>query len=340
MPTLIRLAVDASGGDSGLHTVVSASARFVQVNPFVRLTLVGQVDALRDLVPRHDQISCLDAADIVTMSDRPAFALRNKTNSSMAKAVQLVAKGEADACISAGNTGALMAFGLKYLGTLPDISRPAICKAVPNIHGICYLLDLGANLSATAVQLQQFAVMGASMAQIGGKEQPRVGLLNVGREPQKGGDLQQRAAELMDNTPGLFYHGFVEGGDIFTGRADVIVCDGYTGNTLLKASEGVTTLLGRDLDQRFHRSPLARLAGWLASPYLAEWRQANDPTSLNGAALLGLKGIVVKSHGAASDTGFMSALQVAFDQASNNIPRLIAESVQRTIRTGGGNGEK
>lgn len=253
----------------------------------------------------------------------------------MAKTVQLVADGSADACVSAGNTGALMAFGLKYLGTLPDIARPAICKAVPNIHGACYLLDLGANLSATADQLQQFAVMGAAMARVTGNSNPVVGLLNVGREPQKGGELQQKAAAQIKATPGLVYIGFVEGGDIYTGRADVIVCDGFTGNALLKASEGVASLLGIDLNRRFSGTPRARLAGWLARPYMREWRRANDPATLDGAALLGLNGVVIKSHGSASEVGFRSALKVAYGQAKNNIPQLISESVQSKAKTGG-----
>lgn len=269
------------------------------------------------------------------MSDRPALALRNKTNSSMAKAVRLVADGRADACVSAGNTGALMAFGLKYLGTLPDITRPAICRAVPNVHGVCYLLDLGANLSATPDQLQQFAVMGAAMARITGSSNPLVGLLNVGREPQKGGGLQQKAAAQIAATPGLTYIGFVEGSDIYTGRVDVIVCDGFTGNALLKASEGVASLLGADLIRRFNGTLRAQLAGWLARPYMRDWRQANDPATLDGAALLGLKGVVIKSHGSASETGFKSALKVAYEQAKNNIPQLISESVQSKFNTGG-----
>ncbi len=268
------------------------------------------------------------------MSDRPAHALRNKPNSSMAKAIKLVAEGQAQACVSAGNTGALMGFGLKYLGALPAIDRPAICKAVPTVRGSCYLLDLGANVSVSAQQLLEFGIMGAAMARTAGNPEPRIGLLNVGREIEKGDSLRREAFELMRHCSSLNFMGFVEGDDIYAGSMDVIVCDGFTGNAVLKASEGAFQLLSSRLSNAFKTDWKARLAHKLAEPYLQGWRAAHHPSSHNGAAFLGLNGVVVKSHGSALPDAFESALRVAHDQALNALPSMIAAAMTNSSKGG------
>ncbi len=267
------------------------------------------------------------------MSDRPAHALRNKTHSSMAKAIKLVAEGQAQACVSSGNTGALMGFGLKYLGALPAIDRPAICKAMPTMRGYCYLLDLGANVSASAQQLLEFGIMGAAMAQTAGNLNPSVGLLNMGREIEKGDNLRRDALELMQRQQStLNFIGFVEGDDIYEGSTDVIVCDGFTGNAVLKASEGAFQLLSSRLSNVFNVDRKARVVKKLAESYLQSWRSAHHPSSHNGAAFLGLNGIVVKSHGAASPDAFESALRVAHDQALSALPSMIAAAMTKSSK--------
>lgn len=253
------------------------------------------------------------------MTERPGTALRHKRESSMALAIKMVATGEADACVSGGNTGALMAFGLHMLGTMPGIERPAICKAVPGKDGVCWVLDLGANLECSAEHLRQFACMGSALAKLNGVASPRVALLNVGVENQKGRELERESAALLKTQPGMNFIGFVEGGDIYRGMADVVVCDGFTGNALLKASEGAAELLQNSLKNAFQSNIAARLAGWLARPALRSWISRYDPARLNGASLLGLSGVVVKSHGSASESGFIAALNVAREQAAHRI---------------------
>lgn len=316
------------GGDSGPRLCVSAALKFARSNPSVKLTLVGDRHLLGvGATTLPQQITILPADESVYMSERPASALRHKRESSMALAVRMVAKGEADACVSGGNTGALMAFGLHLIGTMPGIERPAICKALPSISGVCWVLDLGANLECTPEHLRQFACMGTALARLTGINSPRVALLNVGVEDQKGRELEQEAASLLAAQGGLNFIGFVEGGDIYRDVADVVVCDGFTGNVLLKASEGAAGLLQSTLKNAFQSSALARVAGWLARPALSAWGDRYNPVRLNGATFLGLNGVVVKSHGGASEEGFVAALSVAHEQATHQITAAIARAV-------------
>ncbi len=320
------------GGDDGLRPVVCAAVQFLKHHPTCHLTLVGNRDQIAQLVAPHPRLQLQHAGSTVAMSDRPAQALRSKHDSSMAMAIRLVADQRANACVSAGNTGALMAFGLHHLGTLAGITRPAICKSVPNKHGCCLLLDLGANISCSAAQLAQFAVMGAAMARVAGKPRPRIGLLNIGREPQKGGSLHQAASTLVAALPGMEYVGFVEGGDIFTGEVDVVVCDGFTGNAVLKASEGAAALMRQQLKDSLSHGVMARFARLLVQPYINRWRSVYDPARYNGAVLLGLCGVVVKSHGAADASSFAAALQVAYEHGLSDTPAQIAATMHKTIQ--------
>lgn len=318
------------GGDSGPRPCVFGALDFLHQFPSVRLTLVGDEQQLRSFVPdTATQIAIRPTINPVVMSDRPSQALRQKRDSSMALAVQMVADGEAQACVSAGNTGALMAFGLHLLGTMAGIERPAICKAVPTKDGVCWVLDLGANLECSADNLNQFALMGAALARLKGVQRPRVALLNVGAEAQKGRELQQEAALLVAQLRGIEFCGFVEAGDVYRGMADVVVCDGFAGNVLLKASEGAAELLQTSLKDALKKGFSGRLIGMLARPALNAWSRAYSPARLNGASFLGLKGVVVKSHGATSQAAFCSALQVAYEQAANRIVDSIAAEISR-----------
>lgn len=315
------------GGDAGPRPIAAACNTFLRQHPSSFLTVIGHSAEIKSLLTTTERVTLVDASSAVTNADKPAHALRNKFDSSMSTAVQMVADRAADACVSAGNTGALMAFGLRYLGTLSGISRPAICKPVPNRHGCCLLLDLGANIDCSAEQLGQFALMGAAMARVAGKTKPKVGLLNVGREAQKGGDLQRQAAQMIAALGQIDYIGYVEGGDVFLADVDVVVCDGFTGNALLKASEGAAALLRDQLDQSLRHGWAARCARLLISPYLYRWRSVYDPARYNGAVLLGLCGVVVKSHGSADAAGFEAALQVAYEHAASETPAQIAASM-------------
>lgn len=316
------------GGDSGPRLCISAALKFARLHPSVRLTLIGDRDQLSvDASSFSSQINILPAEVQVEMQEQPGKALRHKRESSMALAVKMVTTGEADACVSGGNTGALMAFGLHLLGTMPGIERPAICKAVPSKDGVCWVLDLGANLECSAEHLRQFACMGSALAKLNGVGSPRVALLNVGVEHQKGRELEQEAAALLKAQSGMNFVGFVEGGDIYRGKVDVVVCDGFTGNALLKASEGAAELLQNSLKNTFQSTAAGRLTGWLARPVLRSWGSRYDPARLNGASLLGLSGVVVKSHGGATEAGFIAALNVAREQAAHRIIDTMAAAV-------------
>jgi glycerol-3-phosphate acyltransferase PlsX len=268
------------------------------------------------------------ASDVVSMDEPPAQALRYKKDSSMRVAVNLVKSGEAHACVSAGNTGALMATSRYVLKTLPGIDRPAIATVLPNMRGgWTYVLDLGANVDCTPEQLMQFGVMGAMLvAAVEHKDRPTVGLLNIGVEDIKGNDTVKRAAELLRDS-GLNFHGNVEGDDIFKGTTDVVVCDGFVGNSVLKASEGVANMIVAFLKQEFTRNPFRRLAALVAMPVLKALRRRMDPGRYNGASLLGLRGVVIKSHGSADAYAFGKALERAADEVRNDVIRRISQSM-------------
>ncbi|NIX94277.1 phosphate acyltransferase PlsX [Pseudomonas fulva] len=320
------IAIDAMGGDFGPRSIVQASIACLSATPSLHLTLVGQSSLLEELVSGFSaadraRLQILDAAEVIGMDERPSQALRGKPDSSMRVALELVRDGKAQACVSAGNTGALMALSRAVLKTLPGIDRPAMVAAIPTCTGYCQLLDLGANVDCTAEQLYQFAVMGSVAAQALGVQRPRVALLNVGTEDIKGNQQVRLAANLLQGARGLNYVGFIEGDGLYKGAADVVVCDGFVGNILLKSSEGLATMVAQRIEQTFRRGLLSRLAGAVAMPLLKRVQADLAPARHNGASFLGLQGIVVKSHGAAGVEGFQSAIQRALIEIQENLPR-------------------
>ncbi|WP_133777397.1 phosphate acyltransferase PlsX [Pseudomonas graminis] len=320
------IAIDAMGGDFGPRNIVQASIACLLATPSLHLTLVGQASLLEELIARHSgvdrsRLHVVHASEIITMDERPSQALRGKPDSSMRVALGLLAEGKAHACVSAGNTGALMALSRFVLKTLPGIDRPAMVAAIPTRVGYCQLLDLGANVDCTAEHLYQFAVMGSVAAEALGVVQPRVALLNVGTEDIKGNQQVKLAASLLQAAPGLNYIGFVEGDGLYRGEADVVVCDGFVGNVLLKSSEGLALMIGERIERLFRRNVLSRLVGLMARPVLGRLKADLAPARHNGASFLGLQGIVVKSHGSADAQGFQSAIQRALIEIQENLPQ-------------------
>jgi len=319
------IAIDAMGGDFGPRNIVQASIACLIATPSLHLTLVGQSSLLEDLIARHpgvdrSRLRVVNASEVVTMEDRPVQVLRGKPDSSMKVALGLVADGRAQACVSAGNTGALMVLSRFMLKTLPGIDRPAMIAAIPTQRGYCQLLDLGANVDCSAQNLYQFAVMGSVAAEALGVARPRVALLNVGTEDIKGNQQVKAAAALLQAAPGLNYIGFVEGDGLYRGEADVVVCDGFVGNILLKSSEGLATMIAGRIDTMFRKNLLSRAIGVLALPLFKRLKADLAPARHNGASLLGLQGIVVKSHGSAGVQGFQSAIQRALIEVQEDLP--------------------
>jgi glycerol-3-phosphate acyltransferase PlsX len=334
MSTIISL--DAMGGDHGPRVVVPAAIAAIAMHEELELVLVGDREVLEFELARHSaaarrRLSIRHASEQVGMDELPSQALRNKKDSSMRVAIDLVKEGGSAACVSAGNTGALMATGRFVLKTLPGIDRPAIAAPLPCIHGHVHMLDLGANVESGAEQLVQFALMGAVLASaVDGIERPRVALLNIGQEEMKGNDRVKEAARMLAGSD-INFVGYVEGDGIFKGLADVIVCDGFVGNVALKTSEGVAHMIAAFLRSEFQRTPLTRLAGLVALPVLSALRRRIDPREYNGASLLGLRGIVVKSHGGADEVAFCHAIAVALAEARKNVPQRIASRVERLL---------
>ncbi|TMH56008.1 MAG: phosphate acyltransferase PlsX [Betaproteobacteria bacterium] len=320
----ITVAIDCMGGDHGPHVTVPAALNFLKSNSDVDVVLVGLRDAIEaELKARGSRSSprlrVHHASEVVLMDESPALALRNKKDSSIRVAVELVKNGEAHACVSAGNTGALMAVSRFVLKMLPGIDRPAIIAALPSMRGSTYVLDLGANVDCGPEHLLQFAIMGATLvAAVEHKDRPSVGLLNIGEEDIKGNEVVKKAAELLRASEVNFI-GNIEGGGIYKGQADVVVCDGFVGNVMLKASEGMVQMVRSFIRQEFMRSVIARLAGVIVMPVLYAFRKRLDPRRFNGATLLGLKGIVVKSHGSADVFGFERAIERAMEEVRNEV---------------------
>jgi glycerol-3-phosphate acyltransferase PlsX len=319
------------GGDHGPPVTVPAAVEFQRGNPGVGLVLVGlrekiEPELAASGVPAGEPLRVHHASEVVESDEPPAQAMRYKKDSSMRVAVNLVKSGEAQACVSAGNTGALMAISRFVLKTLPAIDRPAIATVLPNMNGgYTYVLDLGANVDCTAEQLMQFGVMGAMLvAAVEHKDRPSVGLLNIGVEDIKGNDTVKEAGELL-RASGLNFYGNVEGDDIFKGTTDVVVCDGFVGNSVLKASEGVAKMIVSFLRQEFSMNPFRRLSALLAMPVLKALEGRMDPGKYNGASLLGLKGVVIKSHGSADRYAFGQALGRALEEVRNDVVRRITE---------------
>ena len=311
------------GGDHGPHVTVPAALAFQARTSDVELVLVGNRDAIaRELAGKAVRVQ--HASEVVAMDEPPAQALRYKKDSSMRAAVDLVKSGGAHACVSAGNTGALMAISRFVLKTLPGIDRPAIATVLPNMKGgFTYVLDLGANVDCTAEQLMQFGVMGAMLvAAVEHKERPSVGLLNIGVEDIKGNETVKQAGELLRSS-GINFYGNVEGDDIYKGTTDVVVCDGFVGNSVLKASEGVAKMIFMFLKTEFTRNPLRKAIAVAATPVFKAMRARLDPGRYNGASLLGLKGIVIKSHGSADIYAFGQAMHRAVEEVRNEVPQRI-----------------
>ena len=327
------IAVDAMGGDHGPRVTVPASLDFLAAHPQASLLLVGLQDAVERELARlrapRERLTVVHAPEVVAMDENVRSAIRTKKRSSMRVAIDLVKEGRAQACVSAGNTGALMGTAKFVLKTLPGIDRPAICAVLPTRTGQVYALDLGANADCTAEHLLQFAIMGATLVRVmEGKERPTVGLLNIGAEEIKGNEVVKRAAELLRAAP-IDFHGNVEGDDIYKGTTDVVVCDGFVGNVLLKTSEGLAKMLGDFLKEEFTRGFASRAAALVAWPVIQRFRRRVDHRRYNGAALLGLRGIVVKSHGSADRLAFATALARAHSEASHGLLERIGEEVAR-----------
>ncbi len=323
----ITIAIDCMGGDHGPRVTVPAALAAIQRHSDLSVILVGLEDQLRPLLKGDEggRVSIQHASEVVAMDESPALALRNKKNSSMRVAINLVKSGDAGACVSAGNTGALMAISRFVLKTLPGIDRPAICTTLPTVTGHVHVLDLGANVDSGPEHLLQFGIMGASLVSaVEHKERPTVGLLNIGEEDIKGNEVVKRAAELLRES-GLNFIGNVEGDGVYMGDADVVVCDGFVGNVALKISEGLAQMLATFLRQAFKKNVFTKLAALAALPVLNAFKRRADHRRYNGACLLGLKGIVVKSHGSADIFAFGNALDVALETAANGVLERITE---------------
>jgi len=328
----ITIAIDAMGGDHGPRVTVKAALQALRAEPDINIVLVGLEDAIRaELKANHAEtgthLRIHHASEVVQMDDSLPVALRIKKDSSMRLTADLVKRGEADAGVSAGNTGALMAVSRFVLKTLPGIDRPAIATTLPSRNGQTYMLDLGANVDCGAEHLLQFGIMGAALvAAVEHKERPSVGLLNIGEEDIKGNEVVKRAGELLRDS-GLNFHGNVEGDDIYKGTVDVVVCDGFVGNIALKTSEGLAKLIGDQLRTEFKRNPLTLLTGLIAQPVLRAFKRKLDPRRYNGASLLGLNGVIIKSHGSADVFAFTQAVHKAVEEVRGGLLRRIAEQV-------------
>jgi glycerol-3-phosphate acyltransferase PlsX len=321
----VTIALDAMGGDVGCGVVVPAAVHALSANPDLQVILVGDRTGIQAELDRHpaapaSRIRVHHASQAVTMDEAPSSALRNKKDSSMRVALNLVREGDADACVSAGNTGALMATSRFVLKMLPGIDRPAICTRLPTQRTHTWVLDLGANVDCEAEHLFQFAIMGSVLAQsLDGTARPAIGVLNIGEEEIKGNEQVRTAAKLIADSH-LNYAGFAEGDDIYKGRFDVIVCDGFVGNIALKTSEGVAKMIATFIREEFRRNLYTRLAALIAMPVLGAFRRRIDPRLYNGASLLGLAGIVIKSHGGADALAFANAIKVAVLEVREGVP--------------------
>ncbi|MFG6468729.1 phosphate acyltransferase PlsX [Roseateles sp. BYS87W] len=338
----IRLAVDCMGGDHGPSVTLPACRAFLEKHPGAELLLVGQPEALT-AAAGWSRCRVVPASEVVTMDDPIDVALRRKRDSSMRVAIQQLKAGrdgepvQAHACVSAGNTGALMAVAKVLLKTLEGIDRPAIAAVVPNATGrFTTVLDLGANVDSSAQNLLQFAVMGSALvAAVEGIEEPSVGLLNIGEEAIKGSEVIKQAGELLraaGSAGHLNFFGNVEGNDIYKGTTDLVVCDGFVGNVMLKTSEGLATMMGNFIKEEFGRNLLTKLLAVLALPVLKAFKHRVDHRRFNGAALLGLRGLVFKSHGAADAVAFENALARAYDAARNRLLDRVHDRIVATLQ--------
>jgi len=321
------IAVDAMGGDIGPPCTIPACLRALAECPSLQLLLVGDSAQIHAQLPatldaaRRNRLQIIAASQVIAMDESPAAALRGKPDSSMRRALESVRDGKAAACVSAGNSGALLALSRHLLKTLPGIERPAMVRAIPTAKGSCLLLDLGANLDCPPEQLYQFALLGALAAEARGLPEPKVALLNVGSEAIKGNQQVKQADALLQAQGHLNYIGYIEGHDLFAGKADVVICDGFVGNILLKSSEGLAQMIAGKLQAAFNRDFFSRLRGAFALPVLRRLKQELKPAQHNGASFLGLRAIVVKSHGGADIEGFKNAVLHAQNECARNLPQ-------------------
>lgn len=332
-----KISIDCMGGDHGPRVTVPAALAFLARESEVELILVGREDAIRSELQRHGgldhaRVSIVHATEVVEMDDSLEVALRRKKDSSMRVAIDLVKQGQAQACVSAGNTGALMAVSRYLLKTLPGVDRPAICTILPNQNdGPTYMLDLGANVDCEPMHLHQFALMGSALvAAVEGKPKPTVGLLNVGAEDIKGNELVKQTAELLraDHAKGLLnFYGNVEGNDIFEGTTDIVVCDGFVGNVTLKSVEGLGRLIKGVIKSELSKGWIDMLGALIAYRALKRVSQRLNPSRYNGASLLGLRGLVFKSHGGEDAYGFEWAIKRAFDAVHHDVLNRIEKSI-------------
>ena len=337
---LIRLAVDCMGGDHGPSVTLPACRAFLAAHPAAELVLVGRAEALK-AAEGWERCSRVEATEVVEMTDSVEVALRKKKDSSLRVAVSQVKPRDdgpsfAQACVSAGNTGALMAVSRYVLKTVGGIDRPAIATVMPNERGgYTTVLDLGANVDCSAENLLEFAVMGSALvAAVEGRNEPSVGLLNIGEEAIKGSDTIKRAGELLRAAAAarlVNFHGNGEGNDILKGTCDIVVCDGFVGNVALKTAEGLAKMLGSFIKQEFTRNPLSKLAALAALPVLNRFKRRVDHRRYNGAALLGLRGLVFKSHGSADAFAFEHALASAHDAAKNGLLDRVQRRIEATL---------
>lgn len=327
----ITLAVDAMGGDHGPSVTIPASINALSKYDQLHIILVGDKELIQTELQKNKytntRLSIQHASEVVEMDESPQSALKNKKDSSMRVAINLIKEEKAQACVSAGNTGALMATARYVLKMLPGIDRPAIASSLPSQKGTTYMLDLGANTDCTAENLLQFAVMGAMLvSSVTGNPKPSVGLLNIGSEDMKGNEVVRQAGELLRRSH-LNFYGNVEGNDIFKGTTDVVVCDGFVGNVALKTAEGIAQLMGRFLTQEFKRNWITKSMAFFSLLVLNRFKKRLDPRRYNGASFLGLKGIVVKSHGGADSYSFFYAIRTAIEESKNNV----LENIQKQL---------
>ena len=328
----ITLAVDAMGGDHGPKITVPASINALTRYDQLHIILVGDKELIEKELQRNKytntRLSIQHTSEVVEMDESPQSALKNKKDSSMRVAINLIKEEKAQACVSAGNTGALMATARYVLKMLPGIDRPAIASSLPSQKGTTYMLDLGANTDCTAEHLLQFAVMGAMLvSSVTGNPNPSVGLLNIGSEDIKGNEIVKEASELLRRSH-LNFYGNVEGNDIFKGTTDVVVCDGFVGNVALKTAEGIAQLMGRFLTQEFKRNWITKVMAFVSLLVLNRFKKRLDPRRYNGASFLGLRGIVVKSHGSADSYSFFFAIQTAIEESKNNVLEKIQKQLE------------
>lgn len=327
------IAIDAMGGDYGIKVTVPASIQILQRFPEINIILVGNAVGIKRSLAKlkksnHPRLSVLNATESVEMDESPQSALKNKKNSSMRLAINLVKSNEASACVSAGNTGALMATARFVLKMLPGIERPAIASNLPNRNGVTCMLDLGANTDSTPEQLLQFAVMGAMLTStLTNKKNPSIGLLNIGSEDNKGNEVVKKTFELLKKSH-LNFYGNVEGDDIFKGTTDVVVCDGFVGNVALKTTEGVIKMFGNFLTAEYKKNWFTKIIALISLSLLKAFKRRLDPRRYNGASFLGLNGIVIKSHGGADILAFKTAIITAIEESENKVIEKIKKQIK------------